>query len=45
MVAFISGQFVVYVDLNSHICSRAVVLNLLVIMAYLGCLSLSLVAH
>jgi len=45
MVAFISGQFVVYFDLNSHIYSRAVVLSLLVIIAHLGCLSLSLVAH
>jgi len=45
MVAFISGQFVAYFDLNSHIYSRAVVFNLLVIMAHMGCLSFSLVAQ
>jgi hypothetical protein len=45
MVAFISGQFVVYFDLNSHIYSRALFLDRLVIMAHLGCLSLSFVAH
>jgi len=45
MIAFIYGQFVVYFDSNTRIYSRAVILNLLVIMAHLGCLSLSLVAH
>jgi len=45
MAAFISGQFVAYFVLNSHIYSRAVVFNLLVIIAHLGCLSLSPVAQ
>jgi hypothetical protein len=45
MVAFISGQFVVYFDLNSHIYFRAVFLDYLVIMAHLGCLSLFFVPH
>jgi hypothetical protein len=36
MVAFISGQFVAYFDLNSRIYSRVVVLKLLVIVAHLG---------